>query len=97
MQVLIGTLLHSGTGPPTCFSAESKVNIQESSKPVSMRELKTGQNVECLNSGDDFMAPRTTQFCEVMAWVGVTEAAALMPLVPHNDIREDTSNDTCTS
>lgn len=55
---------------PVCFSADATVRIQESPTPVTMRELKTGQHVECLDSGADMLAPTTTRYCEVMAWVG---------------------------
>lgn len=55
--------------PDGCFSAEATVRIQESATPVTMRELKTAQHVECLDSGADMLAPTTTRYCEVMAWV----------------------------
>jgi hypothetical protein len=62
------------TGGAACFSAESTVNILELPVPVTMRDLKTGQHVECMESGEDFMAPRTTQYCEVTAWVRLNMA-----------------------
>jgi hypothetical protein len=36
---------------------------------VAIRDLQTGQHVECLNSGSNLMTPTTTQWCEVMNWV----------------------------
>jgi hypothetical protein len=54
---------------PTCFSGDSTVRVRGLLHPVTMRELRTGQQVECLHSGSDLMAPTTPTWCEVINFV----------------------------
>lgn len=59
---------HAGSNP-TCFSGDSTVRVRGYLHPVTMRELRTGQHVECLHSGSDLMAPTTPTWCEVINFV----------------------------
>jgi hypothetical protein len=52
-----------------CFTGNTQVVIQESDTPVTMRGLKTGQHVQCVDSGDDFTTPTRVRWCEVVNWV----------------------------
>ena len=54
--------------PVGCFSGDSLVVIKEQSEPVTMRELQTGQHVQCVDH-QDFMLPTTPKWCKVMNWV----------------------------
>jgi hypothetical protein len=40
-----------------------------------MSELKTGQHVQCLRSGDDMLAPGEVAWCEVKNWVSALAGA----------------------
>jgi hypothetical protein len=55
----------------TCFAGDSLVRVRDgaSERLVAMRDLRTGQHVRCLHSGDDLAAPRELAWCEVTAWV----------------------------
>lgn len=52
-----------------CFSGDTKVVVQGSNTPVAMRDLKTGQRVQCLDSGADLTQPSAVKWCDVMAWL----------------------------
>ena len=51
-----------------CFSGDSKVIIQEQQEPIAMRDLQTGQHVQCVDH-QDMLLPTTLKWCEVMNWV----------------------------
>lgn len=52
----------------SCFSGDTLVRIKESANPVAIRDLKTGQHVQCLDTNEDMRVPTTVQFCEVKNW-----------------------------
>lgn len=45
------------------------MRIQEATEPVAIRDLRTGQHVQCLNSTGDLRVPVSATFCEVINWV----------------------------
>lgn len=58
-------------GPEPCFSGDALVRVQGLAQPVHMRDLRTGQMVQCVDSGADLTAPATLKWCKLMNWVRV--------------------------
>lgn len=61
----------SGPDPLTmgALSGATLINTLESSTPVALRDLKTGQHVPCLGSLQDLTLSATPRWCEVTNYV----------------------------
>jgi hypothetical protein len=57
-----------------CFSANTKVVIQESPVPVPIRDVELGQHLLCFDGGDDMLAPGAARWCELNNFVSLTHA-----------------------
>lgn len=69
---------------PACFSGDTKVVVQGLKAPVAIRDLQTGQFVQCLDSGVDLTQPSTTRWCEVVNWLHAESKQLLQTRISFN-------------
>lgn len=72
-QCCSGICLASGICDSSgCKAGDTRVRIQESPAPVALRDVKTGQHIQCVDASDDMRVPTKLAWCEVHNWVSAT-------------------------
>lgn len=75
----------AAVGAPVCFAGDTKVLVQDSSRrgfqAVAIRDVQTGQYVQCLNSTDDMRVPTTISWCLVQNWCGLSLCPCRRPFL----------------
>lgn len=70
------TVVAAGNHP--CFSGDTQVIVKDaggSPTSIAMREIRTGQFLQCLDSGDDMRVPTSPTWCPVVNWGQAEEKA----------------------
>lgn len=71
LKTRLTALIVAGSIP--CFAGDTKVIVQDggargSPTTVAMRDVRTGQFLQCLDSDDDMRVPTNLTWCEVVNW-----------------------------
>lgn len=51
-----------------CFSGDTLVRVEGQEQLVKIRDVRTGQRIQCMRTTDDMRVPLSVAYCEVMNW-----------------------------
>lgn len=78
------TALNTGIGQPPppppegCFSADTLYVVKEEAAPIPVRQLRTGQHIQCVDSGADLTTPGAVKWSEVPNFAHVDNSRSIL-------------------
>lgn len=61
-----------------CFSADTLFVVKDEAAPIPLKQLRTGQHIQCVDSGADLTTPGAVRWCEVPNFSHVNNSKSIL-------------------